>query len=58
MSTIQDSGIVNDPNDWTAEHADPTYILNLVKGVVRVSIATARIVKTLPTLDLPAGKAH
>ncbi len=54
VTTDKDSGIVNDPNDWAAEHGDPVYILNLVKRVVRVSIETVRIVKALPALDLPA----
>jgi predicted helicase len=46
-----DSGIVNDPNDWAAEHNDPAYIFNLVKRVVRVSVETVRIVKALPALS-------
>jgi predicted helicase len=45
------SGIVNDPNDWATEHDDPTYIFNLVKRVVRVSVETVRIVKALPALE-------
>ncbi|CEG08340.1 putative helicase [Afipia felis] len=56
VTTDKDSGIVNDPNDWAAEHGDPTYIFNLVKRVVRVSVETVRIVKALPALDLPACK--
>lgn len=49
--TDKDSGIVNDPNDWAAEHNDPAYIFNLVKRVVRVSVETVRIVKGLPALE-------
>lgn len=56
VTTDKDNGIVNDPNDWAAEHGDPAYILNLVKRVVRVSVETVRIVKALPALDLLAGK--
>lgn len=51
VTTDKDSGIVNDPNDWAAEHGDPTYIFNLVKRVVRVSVETVRIVKALPSLE-------
>jgi len=57
VTTDKDSGIVNDPNDWAAEHGDPTYIFDLVKRVVRVSVETVRIVKELPALDLPARSA-
>lgn len=56
ITTDKDSGIVNDPNDWAAEHGDPAYICNLVKRVVRVSTETVRIVKALPALELLAGK--
>lgn len=45
--TDKPSGIINDPNDWSD---DPTYIVNLVKRIVRVSIETVRIVKSLPPL--------
>ncbi|MFM6021924.1 MAG: type ISP restriction/modification enzyme, partial [Dolichospermum sp.] len=44
----KDSGIVNDPNHWTE---DPRYILDLVKRIVRVSLETVRIVKSLPALN-------
>jgi predicted helicase len=46
------SGIVNDPNDWGKEHADPRYIVDLVKRITRVSVETVRIVKSLPPLDI------
>lgn len=45
------SGIRNDPNDWCTEHANPRYIVDLVKRIVRVSVESARIVKALPPLD-------
>jgi predicted helicase len=51
VTTDKDSGIVNDPNDWAAEHNDPAYIFNLVKRIVRVSIETVRIVRALPPLN-------
>jgi predicted helicase len=50
VTTDKDSGIKNDPNDWCREHDDPAYIFNLVQRVVRVSVETAQIVKTMPKL--------
>ena len=47
----KDSGIVNDPNDWCDEQGDPRYIIDLVKRVIRVSIETMEIVKSLPQLE-------
>lgn len=44
----KESGIVNDPNDWSD---DPRYIIDLVKRIVRVSIETNRIVASLPPLN-------
>ncbi|BAZ79542.1 DEAD/DEAH box helicase family protein [Sphaerospermopsis kisseleviana CS-549] len=44
----KDSGIVNDPNHWSE---DPRYIVDLVKRIVRVSLETVRIVKSLPALN-------
>ena len=52
VKTDKASGIVNDPNDWAAEHDDPTYILDLVGRVVTVSMRTLDIVDSLPPLDL------
>ena len=47
-ATETESGIRNDPNDWCREHGNPTYILDLLKRVIRVSVETDRIVRTLP----------
>jgi predicted helicase len=47
----KDSGIVNDPNDWCREHNQPRYIIDLVKRIVRVSIETMNIVRSLPPLN-------
>ncbi|MDE0510345.1 MAG: DEAD/DEAH box helicase family protein [Gammaproteobacteria bacterium] len=47
-TTHKDSGITNDPNDWSD---DPRYILNLLQKVVRVSMDTVKIVNSLPGLD-------
>lgn len=44
------SGIVNDPNDWAAEHGDPAYIFNLLLRIVTVSVETVKIVESLPKL--------
>jgi predicted helicase len=50
----KDSGIKNDPNDWSA---DPRYIIDLVGRVVEVSLQTNRIVKNLPAFEVLAEKA-
>jgi predicted helicase len=39
ITTDKDSGIKNDPNDWSE---DPRYILDLVKRVTRVSLESVR----------------
>lgn len=52
IKTHKNSGIVNDPNDWATELDDPTYIFNLLRRVVTVSMQTLDIVDSLPTLDL------
>jgi predicted helicase len=43
-----DSGIRNNPNDWSD---DPRYILDLVKRIVAVSVGSVEIVKALPDLE-------
>ncbi len=50
-----DSEIRNDPNDWSD---DPRYILDLLKRVVRVSVESIRIIKSLPSpeFDLSVNK--
>ena len=47
-TTHKDSGITNDPNDWSD---NPRYILNLLQKVVRVSMDTVKIVNSLPEMD-------
>lgn len=42
------SGIKNDPNAWSD---DPRYIVDLIGRIVRVSIESGRIVKSLPALN-------
>ncbi|MCE2904396.1 hypothetical protein RI030_09145 [Aphanizomenon flos-aquae NRERC-008] len=39
---------INDPNHWSE---NPRYIVDLVKRIVRVSLETVRIVKSLPALN-------
>ena len=46
-----DSGIANDPNDWCREHNQPRYIIDLLKRIVRVSLETMKIVRSLPALN-------
>lgn len=52
IKTDKKSGITNNPNDWSDEHDDPTYILDLVGRVANVSMRTLEIVDGLPELDL------
>jgi predicted helicase len=47
ITTHKDSGIRNDPNDWSD---NPRYIIDLVKRIVQVSLETVKIVKTLPKI--------
>jgi predicted helicase len=48
VRTDKDSGIVNDPNEYSD---DPRYIVGLVERVVRVSMETLEIVHNLPPLN-------
>jgi len=52
VTTHKESGIVNDPNLWCDEHADPRYIIDLIKRIVTLSLETRRIVKSLPALKV------
>lgn len=53
----KDSLIKNDPNDWSREHHQPRYILDLLLSVINVSVQTVAIVKGLPALNLGADAA-
>lgn len=53
VTTDKDSGIKNDPNEWSD---DPRYIVDLVKRIVRVSLETNRIVIELPKFELIEDK--
>lgn len=48
LTRDKDSGITNNPNHWSE---DPRYIVDLVKRIVRVSMETVAIVKSLPPLN-------
>ncbi|TCL85302.1 putative helicase [Curtobacterium sp. PhB142] len=55
VKTDKASGIVNDPNDWGAEHGNSAYIVELIQRIVTVSVETVRIVAALPALDYRSG---
>ena len=44
----KDSGIINNPNDWSAEIGNPRYILDLLLSVINVSVQTVDIINDLP----------
>ncbi|WP_228986294.1 type ISP restriction/modification enzyme [Micromonospora sp. DH13] len=48
VKTDKDSGIINDPNDWSD---DARYVVDLIKRIVTVSLETMKIVDALPDLD-------
>lgn len=52
VKTDRASGIVNDPNDWSREHNQPRYIIDLIGKITTVSLETIRIVEELPPLVL------
>lgn len=47
----KDSGIANDPNDWSREQNQPRYILDLLMRIITVSLETMKIVRSLPALN-------
>lgn len=44
--------ITNDPNEWSREHGNPTYIYDLLLSVINLSVQTVDIVNSLPELKL------
>lgn len=44
--------IINDPNAWSREHENPTYIYDLLLSVINLSVQTVDIVNSLPKLKL------
>ena len=51
VTTDKKSGIKNDPNDWSKEHEQPRYILDLLLSVMTVSLKTQEIVNNLPIVN-------
>ena len=51
MTRDKDSGIFNDPGDWSKEYKQPRCIIDLLQRVIRVSIETMKIVGALPALN-------
>jgi predicted helicase len=47
----KNSGIKNDPNDWSEEVGNPRYILDLLLSIINVSMQTVDIVNSLPKLS-------
>jgi predicted helicase len=45
----KNSGIVNDPNDWSE---DPRYIIDLLGRIVALSLETVDVVEALPPMDI------
>ncbi|MGP5023283.1 type ISP restriction/modification enzyme, partial [Glutamicibacter arilaitensis] len=52
VKTDKASGIVNDPNDWSREHEQPRYIIDLIGRIVALSLQTSHIVEELPELKI------
>jgi predicted helicase len=48
ISEKDESGITNNPNDWSAENKKPRYILDLLLSVIKLSVKTVEIVRGLP----------
>lgn len=48
--TDRASLIRNNPNDWSREHQQPRYILDLLLSVISLSCQSVDIIKSLPTL--------
>ncbi len=50
VTVDKNSLIKNDPNDWSREHSQPRYILDLLLSIITVSVKTVDIVNNLPKL--------
>lgn len=48
VTVHKESGIKNDPNDWSKEHEQPSYIFDLLLSIINVSMQTVEIVRGLP----------
>ncbi len=56
VTVNKDSLIKNNPNDWAEEHNKPRYILDLLLSVISLSVATVKIVNSLPKLTFDEEK--
>jgi predicted helicase len=52
VSQDSKSLIINDPNAWSREHHNPSYIFDLLLSVINLSVQTVDIVNNLPKLSL------
>lgn len=52
ITTDTASGIRNNPNDWSREHQNPTYIFDLMQSIISLSLQTNALVSQLPKLNL------
>ena len=50
-TTHKESGIKNNPNDWSKEVENPRYIFDLLLSIINVSVQTVDIVGSLPKVD-------
>jgi predicted helicase len=48
VTTHKESGITNNPNDWSKEVGNDSYILDLLLSIINVSVQTVEIVEGLP----------
>ncbi len=48
VTVHKESGIRNDPNDWSKEVGNDRYILDLLLSIINVSVQTVEIVEGLP----------
>lgn len=51
ITTHKDSGITNNPNDWSKEVGNPRYILDLMLSIINVSVQTVDVVEGLPKIS-------
>lgn len=51
VSVHKESQIRNDPNDWSREHKQPRYILDLLLSVIHLSVKSVEIMESLPKLN-------
>lgn len=58
IRTDKQSGLTNDPNDWSREVGDPRYVVDLLARMVTVSLRMMQIVDDLPPLVMREGQAE